>query len=137
MLVDKSNRMITISENLSALTSFGGLSTAESNLYATYRFTFDRVYDTDTSQDEVYLNSARPAVLQTVQVGDLPSSPRVRRTLLGTHAPLPPLHRATMLPSLRTDRPVPARLSRWRDLSSAVRRGEDRGSPAAIPFLPA
>jgi hypothetical protein len=36
-------------------------------LYATYRFTFDHVYDQDSRQEEVYETSARSAVHNTLQ----------------------------------------------------------------------
>lgn len=36
-------------------------------LYATYRFTFDHVYDQDSRQEEVYETSARSAVHCTLQ----------------------------------------------------------------------
>lgn len=36
-------------------------------VYATYRFPFDAVYDEHATQQDVYLTSARPAVLSTLQ----------------------------------------------------------------------
>ncbi len=36
--------------------------------YATYRFTFDRVYSPDSDQAEVYEHSAKRTVLSTLQV---------------------------------------------------------------------
>ena len=43
--------------------------------YATYRFTFDRVYGPESTQDEVYEHSAKRTVLSTLQA----------RTLLPLH----------------------------------------------------
>ena len=41
-------------------------------VYATYRFTFDHVYDPTAAQEEVYEKSAKQAVLSTLQVSELP-----------------------------------------------------------------
>lgn len=65
MVDAKSGQIITISENLPAVLS--GAASADGLLYATYRFTFDHVYDQDSSQQEVYNQSARPLVLSTLQ----------------------------------------------------------------------
>lgn len=64
-LVDNSHTTITLSENLAAVLNNGVAS--DGLLYATYRFTFDFVYDQDSTQEEVYEHSARPAVLSTLQ----------------------------------------------------------------------
>eukprot|EP00879_Flechtneria_rotunda_P030394 GHRR01033020.1.p1 GENE.GHRR01033020.1~~GHRR01033020.1.p1 ORF type:complete len:224 (+),score=58.19 GHRR01033020.1:683-1354(+) len=65
-LVDAhSGQLITISENLPAVMS--GQAASDGILYATYRFTFDNVYDQHSSQEEVYNQSARPLVLSTLQ----------------------------------------------------------------------
>lgn len=40
-----------------------------SQLYNSYRFTFDTVYGPSSSQEEVYAQCARPAVLNVLQVG--------------------------------------------------------------------
>lgn len=37
-------------------------------VYSTYRYTFDRVYGPDASQEEVYNNSARDSVKQVLEV---------------------------------------------------------------------
>ncbi len=42
-------------------------------VYSTYRYTFDRVYGPDATQQEVYDNSARDSVKQVLEVGVLPS----------------------------------------------------------------
>lgn len=65
-LVDaRSGQLITISENLPAVLSGQGAS--DGMLYATYRFTFDHVYDQDSTQNEVYDQTAKPLVLSTLQ----------------------------------------------------------------------
>eukprot|EP00192_Tetraselmis_astigmatica_P009512 CAMPEP_0117662330 /NCGR_PEP_ID=MMETSP0804-20121206/7998_1 /TAXON_ID=1074897 /ORGANISM="Tetraselmis astigmatica, Strain CCMP880" /LENGTH=929 /DNA_ID=CAMNT_0005469227 /DNA_START=440 /DNA_END=3229 /DNA_ORIENTATION=- len=62
-MVDPSYKVITLSENLPAANS--GHKTGM--LYATYRYTFDHVYDEQSGQDEVYNHSARSAVHCTLQ----------------------------------------------------------------------
>ncbi len=37
-------------------------------VYSTYRYTFDRVYGPDSTQQEVYENSARESVRQVLEV---------------------------------------------------------------------
>ncbi|CAL8468827.1 g8368 [Coccomyxa elongata] len=65
-LVDTSQRILTVSENLHAIQN--GSSAADAGLaYATYRFTFDRVYSPDSGQAEVYEHSAKRTVLSTLQ----------------------------------------------------------------------
>ena len=44
-----------------------GQTVADGMLFASYRFTFDHVYDQDSSQDEVYSQSAKQVVLSTLQ----------------------------------------------------------------------
>ncbi len=39
------------------------------------RFTFDHVYDQDSTQEELYLRSAQPVVLSILQVGCLSHVP--------------------------------------------------------------
>ena len=41
-------------------------------VYNTYRYTFDRVYDTGSQQAEVYEHSAQDAVHQALEVRRLP-----------------------------------------------------------------
>ncbi|GBF92416.1 hypothetical protein Rsub_04520 [Raphidocelis subcapitata] len=66
VMVEPSNQgLITISENLQAAMS--GATVADGMLYATYRFTFDHVYDQDSSQEDVYNQSARQLVHSTLQ----------------------------------------------------------------------
>jgi kinesin family protein 3/17 len=38
------------------------------NMYTMHQFSFDHVYDQDSTQLEVYENTAQPAVLSTLQV---------------------------------------------------------------------
>eukprot|EP00878_Enallax_costatus_P033723 GHUV01037275.1.p1 GENE.GHUV01037275.1~~GHUV01037275.1.p1 ORF type:complete len:137 (+),score=40.60 GHUV01037275.1:1164-1574(+) len=66
MVEARSGETITISENLPAV--LNNQAAADGLLYATYRFTFDHVYDQDSSQQELYNQSARPLVLSTLQV---------------------------------------------------------------------
>lgn len=71
--VDKTNNTITIDANNPTMTSLAhtqltGLSSSESNFCTTYRFTFDRVYDINTTQEEIYVNSVKEAVLKTIQL---------------------------------------------------------------------
>jgi len=41
--------------------------------FASYRFTFDRIYSPECSQEDIYTNTARDAVLSTLQVPPPPS----------------------------------------------------------------
>lgn len=69
--VDHPLRNVIISENLDVIThpeKSLSLSSTSNFLYATYQFTFDRVYDQNSSQDEVYVNSARDSVLSVLEV---------------------------------------------------------------------
>ena len=43
-------------------------SSPHTQVYNSYRFGFDRLYGPDSAQDEVYLQSARSAVLNVMQV---------------------------------------------------------------------
>lgn len=65
-LVNESHRLITLSENLPSVVS-RGTTTEDGLLYATYRFTFDHVYDQDNTQEEVYQQSAKQVVLSCLQ----------------------------------------------------------------------
>lgn len=65
MVDARSGQLITISENLPAVLS--GTAAQDGLMYATYRFTFDHVYDQDSTQQEVYDQSARPLVLSALQ----------------------------------------------------------------------
>ncbi|CAG9465541.1 unnamed protein product [Pedinophyceae sp. YPF-701] len=65
VLVEDSQKMVTISENLQAL--LDPSSGLDPGMFATYRFTFDRVFDQDTTQQVVYEMAARPAVHSTLQ----------------------------------------------------------------------
>ncbi len=38
------------------------------NSFSIYRFSFDHVYDQDSTQEEVYTTSAKPSVLSVLQV---------------------------------------------------------------------
>lgn len=40
-------------------------------VYTTYRYTFDRVYGPESTQQEVYEHSARGAVQQSLEVGTM------------------------------------------------------------------
>ncbi|MEW5305833.1 MAG: hypothetical protein WDW36_008349 [Sanguina aurantia] len=62
--VDHTARHLTLSENLPAVIS-GGPSNGM--LYATYRFTFDHVYDQGSSQQELYNTTAQQVVLSILQ----------------------------------------------------------------------
>ena len=95
-LIDAGQRILTVSENLQSI-QHGGANGADAGLvsghtsarlitieapcilirchgsaraqaYATYRFTFDRVYGPDADQHEVYEQSAKRTVLSTLQV---------------------------------------------------------------------
>ncbi|KAK9829931.1 hypothetical protein WJX72_008705 [[Myrmecia] bisecta] len=67
VLVDPSQRVITLSENLQSLTATGNGALDNGLVFATYRFTFDHVYDPDSEQAQVYEHSAKGAVLSTLQ----------------------------------------------------------------------
>ena len=56
-----------LSENVEAVTRPGSPS-ADGYVYATYSFTFDRVYDQDNEQEEIYEQSARESVLSVLEV---------------------------------------------------------------------
>jgi hypothetical protein len=64
--VDRDERRIIISENLSALEE-GGYSTAAPGPYATHTFTFDHVYDIDCGQQKVYETTAKAVVESSLQ----------------------------------------------------------------------
>jgi hypothetical protein len=68
--VEGTGRILTLSENLQAAISdgSGAATTPEGLLFATYRFTFDHVYDQESTQDMVYTNSAQHVVLSILQV---------------------------------------------------------------------
>lgn len=69
--VDQPPRNITISENLSSpINRDQGLDAAFADgfLYSNYKFAFDRVYDQESSQDEIYSESARDAVVSVLKV---------------------------------------------------------------------
>lgn len=69
--VDQPPRNITISENLCTTTNHDfGLNTTVANgfLYSNYQFAFDRVYDQNSSQDEIYSESARDSVVSVLKV---------------------------------------------------------------------
>lgn len=77
--VDRDARGLTVSEDLDAYQA--GLASTVliihndeypstppcHQVYATYRFPFDAVYDEHATQEDVYVTSARPAVLSTLQ----------------------------------------------------------------------
>ncbi|MEW5308187.1 MAG: hypothetical protein WDW38_000164 [Sanguina aurantia] len=62
--VDHTARHLTLSENLPAVISWGP---SNGMLYATYRFTFDHVYDQGSSQQELYNTTAQQVVLSILQ----------------------------------------------------------------------
>eukprot|EP00803_Ostreobium_quekettii_P003237 evm.model.scf_359.6 EVM.evm.TU.scf_359.6 scf_359:28323-37645(+) len=64
--VDPSARKIILSENVDAITQAGG-PPKDGYMYATYDFTFDRVYDQDDEQEEIYRQSARDSVLSVLE----------------------------------------------------------------------
>lgn len=69
-MVDQQRRTITLSDNLPSSVASGNTSTAHVDngiVYSTYRYTFDRVYGPDASQEEVYDNSARDSVKQVLE----------------------------------------------------------------------
>eukprot|EP00960_Hanusia_phi_P068517 766865-Hanusia_phi.AAC.1 len=57
---------ITVSENLPALDDPRGEELSSAN-FSTYTFTFDHVYSEDSNQADVYNNTARDAVLSSLQ----------------------------------------------------------------------
>ncbi|KAG1674732.1 hypothetical protein FOA52_013567 [Chlamydomonas sp. UWO 241] len=60
--------ILTLSENLQATLNSGGTPTGPDGLlFATYRFTFDHVYDQESTQETVYRNSAQHVVLSILQ----------------------------------------------------------------------
>jgi len=61
--VDGLNRSATISENISAAEAADGYD----GVYATHSYTFDHCYDQDNDQKSVYENTARSAVISTLQ----------------------------------------------------------------------
>ncbi|GMH40298.1 hypothetical protein BSKO_08202 [Bryopsis sp. KO-2023] len=68
--VDPSCKNIIASENLEGVVQPDcGVNQSHSNgfLYATYRFTFDHVYNETSSQDEVYMKSAKDSVLSVLE----------------------------------------------------------------------
>eukprot|EP00887_Chlorella_sp_A99_P008052 scaffold12.g8052.t1 len=63
-LPNPSKRVVTLSENLAALQNGG----VENGLaYSSYRFGFDRVYGPESTQEEVYVESAQGAVQSVLQ----------------------------------------------------------------------
>jgi hypothetical protein len=64
-----------------------GCTWLHAQAYATYRFTFDRVYGPEADQQEVYEHSAKRTVLSTLQV-PRNSAPTAIRTCCpsGQHA---------------------------------------------------
>jgi hypothetical protein len=56
------DQRITISENLAAVLNDDGTVRANGTPYATHVFTFDHVYDQDSTQKQVYDNTARAVV---------------------------------------------------------------------------
>ncbi|GAX79497.1 hypothetical protein CEUSTIGMA_g6938.t1 [Chlamydomonas eustigma] len=66
--VEPTGRILTLSENLQAAISGNNHNAApDSMLFATYRFTFDHVYDQSSSQEELYTKSAQHIVLSILQ----------------------------------------------------------------------
>ena len=59
--------MCTLSENLEAWRAGHGPVDADGLVFNTHQFAFDHVHDQHASQREVYENSARDAVLSTLQ----------------------------------------------------------------------
>lgn len=57
-------QVVTLSENLAALSSNG---VENGIVYNSYRFGFDRVYGPESSQEDVYVESARSAVQNVLQ----------------------------------------------------------------------
>ena len=77
---EERNRAVTICENgvqskeganTTSTTNPDGSMTHNTNtnsgIYATHKFTFDYVYDQDAQQVDVYRNTARDAVMSTLQ----------------------------------------------------------------------
>ena len=60
------DKRITVSENLSALDDPRAEDLSSGN-FSTYTFTFDHVYSEDSNQADVYNNTARDAVLSSLQ----------------------------------------------------------------------
>lgn len=61
------DQRITISENLAAVLNDDGTVRANGTPYATHVFTFDHVYDQDSTQQQVYDNTARAVVDSSLQ----------------------------------------------------------------------
>ncbi|EFN55673.1 hypothetical protein CHLNCDRAFT_133904 [Chlorella variabilis] len=64
VLVDPSRHVVTLSENLAALSNNG---VENGIVYNSYRFGFDAVYGPDSTQEDVYMQSARSAVQNVLQ----------------------------------------------------------------------
>lgn len=64
VLVDDQQKRITLSENLRAAANNG---VEDGLVYNSYSFSFDRVYDPSSSQEEIYDESARAAVMNVLQ----------------------------------------------------------------------
>lgn len=61
--VDKSERVITISENLNVSLDDASMASA----YSAHTFTFDRVYDQNCDQSKVYSTTAKAVVESSLQ----------------------------------------------------------------------
>lgn len=71
VFVDPSHKNITISENLNCIaqsvedsptSTYGG-----GGLFTTHRFTFDRVFDIKSAQDEIYTTAAKDPILSVLE----------------------------------------------------------------------
>jgi kinesin family protein 3/17 len=65
--VDVREQMITVSENLEAVLDEYGQLAGNAGPYNTSSFTFDHVYDQNSSQREVYESTARAVVDSALQ----------------------------------------------------------------------
>lgn len=67
IFVDPSQTNLTISENIDALTSENVITSEWISIFATHRFTFDRIFDTNSSQDDVYNGCMKDSILSVLE----------------------------------------------------------------------
>ena len=71
VFVDPSNKNITISENLDGIAQSAdeipSPSLTGGGLFATHRFTFDRVFDITSEQEEIYNGSVKHTILSVLE----------------------------------------------------------------------